>query len=254
MTPEVPGGKRGTMTLEITDGVPLTLLPYLRESAERLLEDAAGLPEAELRAPSRLPGWSRAHLVAHVTAGAESRFRLLVAARTGLPIPRYPGERDRAEQIERDARGPAGDLLERLRASFAKVLTAIRDHPRAAWGRPVRWSDESGRPVHETVSSLLQELEIHHVDLGTAYTPGDWPDWFATDECRRVVADLAARSDVPGMRIATTDGEIGYDFGPGPLVTGESRALLAWLIGRSDGAGLTVAPAGPLPTPPPWRR
>ncbi|MEV8635466.1 maleylpyruvate isomerase family mycothiol-dependent enzyme [Streptosporangium sp. NPDC051023] len=242
------------MTLEISDRAPLELLPFLRESADRLLEDAGRLREAEFRAPSRLPGWSRAHVIAHLAGSAEARFRLLVAARTGLPIPRYPDEQYRAEQADKAAGDPAADLLNRLRSSTAEVLTAIHDHPRAAWHRPVRWLDGSEHHVHEVVSSMLQELEIHHVDLDTGYTPDDWPGWFAADECRRVVADLAKRDDIPGMRIRATDEEIHHDFGPGPLVTGRSRALLAWLTGRSDGAGLTVTPAGPLPEPPPWRR
>ncbi|MEV7013999.1 maleylpyruvate isomerase family mycothiol-dependent enzyme [Streptosporangium sp. NPDC051022] len=257
MTPEMPGGygrRRSAMTLEITDRAPLALLPFLYESADSLLEDAGKLSEAEIRAPSSLPGWSRAHVLAHLAGGSDSRVRLLVAARTGLPIPQYPGERSRAEQIARDARRPVAELLDLLRFSTTKALTAIRDHPQAAWNRPVRWLGGSEHPVHRVVSSQLQELEIHHVDLKVGYTPDDWPGWFAADLCRTVVADLAGREDIPGMRMAATDEEIRHDFGPGPLVTGRSRALLAWLIGRGDGAELTVTPAGPLPEPPPWRR
>ncbi len=242
------------MTLETTDRAPLTLLPFLRESVDRLLEDAGRLTEAEIRAPSALPGWSRAHVIAHLAGGADSRVRLLVAARTGLPIPQYPDERCRTDQIEKDARRPVAELLDRLRLSGAEVLTAIRDHPRAAWHRPVRWLNGSDHPVHRVVSSLLQELEIHHVDLDTGYTPDDWPGWFAADECRKVIADFAEEKDMPGMQITVTDEEIRHDFGPGPLVAGQSRALLAWLIGRGDGAELTVTPAGPLPEIPPWRR
>jgi maleylpyruvate isomerase len=37
-----------------------------------------------------------------------------------------------------------------------------------------------------------------------------------------------------------------------PTVAGPEHALLAWLTGRSDGAGLTVTPPGAVPHLPPW--
>ena len=36
-------------------------------------------------------------------------------------------------------------------------------------------------------------------------------------------------------------------------VSGPPAALLAWLIGRGDGAGLRVTGAGAVPVLPPWR-
>ena len=35
-------------------------------------------------------------------------------------------------------------------------------------------------------------------------------------------------------------------------LTGPAAGLLAWLIGRGDGAGLSVQPPGPLPKVPAW--
>jgi uncharacterized protein (TIGR03083 family) len=35
-------------------------------ATQRLLDDARTIPEADLRAPSLLPGWTRAHVLAHV--------------------------------------------------------------------------------------------------------------------------------------------------------------------------------------------
>ena len=35
-------------------------------------------------------------------------------------------------------------------------------------------------------------------------------------------------------------------------VSGPPRTVLAWLIGRGDGTGLEVDPAGPPPVLPPW--
>ena len=57
---------------------------------QRLLDDARTIPEAELRAPSLLPGWTRAHVLAHVARGADAMRNLLIGAgpgRTGRLTP-----------------------------------------------------------------------------------------------------------------------------------------------------------------------
>jgi maleylpyruvate isomerase len=40
---------------------------------------------------------------------------------------------------------------------------------------------------------------------------------------------------------------------PTVIINGEPADLLAWLLGRADGARLTVAGGGTLPELPPWR-
>ncbi|WP_369218253.1 maleylpyruvate isomerase N-terminal domain-containing protein, partial [Streptomyces flavofungini] len=42
----------------------------LDRAAERLLVAVAGLSDAEATAPSRLPGWTRAHVLSHLAAQA----------------------------------------------------------------------------------------------------------------------------------------------------------------------------------------
>ncbi|WP_063794604.1 maleylpyruvate isomerase family mycothiol-dependent enzyme [Microbispora sp. ATCC PTA-5024] len=252
MPPHAPRTRdRGTATE--TAGV--ALLGPLTESVRRLLSTAGALNETAVRRPSLLPGWTRAHVLAHIAGAAESRVRLLAGARTGLPIPQYAGEDERTGQIERDAALPAPALADRLRTATGAALTAIRDHPPGAWGREVTWLGGSRGPAHRVPPSLLCELEIHHVDLDAGYTPGDWPGWYAAWECRRVARDFAGRDPAgrPGARVAATDDDLSFTFREGPLVTGTCRALLAWLTGRSPGTGLTVAPAGPLPEVPRWR-
>lgn len=53
-----------------------------------------------------------------------------------------------------------------------------------------------------------------------------------------------------------TDAPVLVLIGPGgqadTVVTGPVRALLAWLTGRGDGAGLSSEQACPLPVLPPW--
>src|ERR1700761_7205314 len=56
-------------------------------ATQRLLDDARTLDEDDLRAPSRLPGWTRAHVLAHLTLGADAMRNLLVGARLGEDRP-----------------------------------------------------------------------------------------------------------------------------------------------------------------------
>jgi maleylpyruvate isomerase len=100
----------------------------------------------------------------------------------------------------------------------------------------------------------LREVEVHHVDLGTGYTPTDWTDAFALRLLREVVHDAPA--DAPAMVLRPYGIDHPLTIGKGgdaPVIGGPTRALAAWLTGRGDGAELTVAPDGELPTPHPWK-
>ncbi len=63
------------------------------------------------------------------------------------------------------------------------------------------------------------------------------------------------REDAPDFVLAATDTARRLQVGAAgdtPTVSGPDRALLAWLTGRSTGDGLTVEPAGRLPSLPAW--
>ncbi|MGH3424918.1 MAG: hypothetical protein ACRDO8_09325, partial [Nocardioidaceae bacterium] len=110
-------------------------------------------------------------------------------------------------------------------------------------------------PAHGIAWHRLREVEIHHVDLDMGYTADGWPEDF-TARCLGDVTDmLAAREDCPAMALSAAGTGRTWRLGgdtDAPTVSGPERSLLAWLIGRGDGADLTVTPVGPLPTPPVW--
>lgn len=241
--------------LESPESVELDLLPCLRDSADRLCATAKTLDEPAVRGPSLLPGWSRAHVLAHLAGAARSRIRLLTAARTGRPMPQYRSAEARADQIETDAARPAAELFTALCAAADGVLDAIGGLPGDAWERDVDWLDGAPSPARTVVPSLLRELEIHHVDLDAGYRPSHWPSWFVLEELHGVVDRFDGEAAMPGLRLRATDQPVEHDFGPGPLVTGAGHDLLAWLIGRSPGLNLTTTPPVPfLPSLPPWKR
>ena len=99
------------------------------------LDDARTIPEADLRAPSVLPGWTRVHVLAHVARGADAMRNLLIGARSGQNRPAYASAQAREADIERGAVMRAGDLMTDL-ADSAMALRAIAKHFQRA-GRPV---------------------------------------------------------------------------------------------------------------------
>ncbi|MEO3870681.1 maleylpyruvate isomerase N-terminal domain-containing protein [Nonomuraea sp. B12E4] len=75
----------------------MSVLPELRaelaSATNRLLATAATLSDADIAAPSRLPGWTRGHVLSHVAQNAGSHLNLLTWARTGIRTPSTPRTR-----------------------------------------------------------------------------------------------------------------------------------------------------------------
>ncbi|MFD6880178.1 MULTISPECIES: maleylpyruvate isomerase family mycothiol-dependent enzyme [unclassified Streptomyces] len=243
------------MSLSDTDH-PSSFLPALTVSTDHMLRTVSLLTAEQIREPSLLPGWTRAHVLVHLARGADSRLRLLTAARGGPDLPQYTDEATRAHEIEQGARRDAEAIRVDLGTSLDALLRGIEEHPDEAWDTPVRWLGGSLRPVRGVLWSLLRELEVHHVDLAATYTPADWPTVFAIRELRETVRELSDGPAMPPMRISADEdpSEHGIGAGPGPRVQGTAADLLAWLTGRSDGTALTIDPPGALPRVPPWRQ
>jgi maleylpyruvate isomerase len=100
------------------------------------------------------------------------------------------------------------------------------------------------------------EVELHHVDLGVGYSVDDVPAAFI----ERQLANMARRFDGhPGIpapvELRTEDGVTWHTGAPADgdaktvVVAGSPTALVAWLTGRSSGAGLSAR--DPLPQLPP---
>ncbi|MCA2177180.1 maleylpyruvate isomerase family mycothiol-dependent enzyme [Nonomuraea glycinis] len=95
------------------------LLAEMAAANDRLLATAASLSDADVLAPSRLPGWSRGHVLVHVARNADSHLNLLTWARTGIVTPQYPSMAVRERQIESRAALPAAELIADIEDSVA---------------------------------------------------------------------------------------------------------------------------------------
>ncbi|MGH3343507.1 MAG: maleylpyruvate isomerase family mycothiol-dependent enzyme [Carbonactinosporaceae bacterium] len=261
------------MTTDVFDRE--SVLAELQASTERLLVTAEGFDDDDITAPSLLPGWTRGHVLTHVARNADALGNLVSWARTGVESPMYPSRESRDRDIDEFAARTAGEHAADLRDSAAALDASARDLAPDLWSRTVRTMQGREVPASEALWMRMKELEIHHVDLGSGYSPAHWSPAFVARALPEVAHQLGARAGCPAIVIRaeerdraleiahraepadgtadrTTDDAADDAAAGAPTVSGPEAALLAWLTGRSPGDGLTVEPAGPLPTLPVW--
>jgi maleylpyruvate isomerase len=239
----------------------------LSASTGRLITTVAGLPDAALAEPSRLPGWTRGHLITHLARNADSLVNLVNWAVTGVETPQYPSVESRDADIEAGAARPVKEQLADLEESSARFAAAFRDMSAGARSAMVGGIRPPRHPAWYLLVRRVRETEIHHVDLDTGYGCSDWPETFVRRELHDAMVswprELSTVSEVVVEEVKDGDKhrQVWRDLGSGPVVQGDARTLLGWVTGRSPGAGLRVMregatgnqpAAGPLPAPPPW--
>ncbi|GAA2509959.1 maleylpyruvate isomerase family mycothiol-dependent enzyme [Streptomyces gobitricini] len=219
-------------------------LASVREATDRLLAAAATLDDAAVAAPSRLPGWTRGHILAHLSRNADALVNVL----QGRPM--YVSAEARDADIERDAHRPTAVQLDDVRDSAAR-FQAQGEVP-ADWDRRVELRNGVTDRAARLPFRRLVEVELHHVDLGVGYELEDLPREFTEREIAFLAERFTGHPTVPPTRLVTPGEEwrTGGDQGPGVTVSGPAPDLLGWLAGRRDGAALDVT-GGALPVLPP---
>ncbi|MGW4124234.1 maleylpyruvate isomerase family mycothiol-dependent enzyme [Nocardia sp. NPDC004711] len=225
------------------------LLDTVAAATERLLPAIAALGDADLVEPSLLPGWTRGHVLAHLSRNADSLVNLLLWARTGIETPQYASQFLREADIEAGAPRPLRDQLEDLTASAERWLDLARVMPADRWPTLVRNRQGGEIPATRIPWMRLLEVEIHHVDLDIGYTPADWPADFAARLLAQSITEVEPAEGTGFTVTATDSGYTGTVGVPAATITGPTAALAAWLIGRSPGTDLT----GDLPDLSAWK-
>ncbi|GAA2913756.1 maleylpyruvate isomerase family mycothiol-dependent enzyme [Streptomyces mexicanus] len=220
-------------------------LASVQDATERLLGAVATLDNAAVTDQSRLPGWTRGHILAHLARNADA----LVNVFEGRPMYVSPQARD--ADIERDAPRPLDAQVADVRESaarFQKAAAALAD-----WSRTVELRNGVTDSASRVPFRRWVEVELHHVDLGIGYELEDLPAEFTQREIDFLAERFSGHADVPPTRL--TDGTRAWRTGrdatePAVTVTGSRPDLLGWLAGRRDGSALTVT-GGALPALPP---
>lgn len=164
------------------DAAQRQLSDQIDQATQRLLDTARIITEPDLRAPSMLPGWTRAHVLAHLARGADAMRNLLVGVRSGQERAAYVSAEARQADIEHGAGLRPGELTADLADSAMALRTVARQLPGEGWQATVRILDSAPFPAAQLLARRLVEVELHHCDLAAGYGPGDWPAGFASLE------------------------------------------------------------------------
>ena len=216
----------------------------LQEASARLVRTVDALTPDQYREPSLLPGWSRAHVVAHLALNAEGLVAALTGVVSGEPVPMYASDAARGSDIEALSAAEPAELRERLMAGVTELDDAVAAVPDDAWGADIERTPGSDRRFRAgaVVSMRLREVEIHHADLDAGYGRHDWPPAFSA----LVLEGMARRG--PAERpftAAPTDLDTVFAYGEGgPTVSGSAADLAWWVTGRGTGDGLTSSDGG----------
>lgn len=249
-----------TPTPEASPGDPVAqatgLAPRLDAATQRLLLTAAWISDDQARAASRLPGWTRGHVLTHVARNADSLRNLLVWAHTGIETPQYPSFEAREKGISEGAGRPAAELIDDVEVSAAALAAEAAILADADWAAEVSGMGGNTHPAWYTLWRRLTEVEFHHVDLDAGYEPDQWPEDFAA-QCLEQMPAHFSKPGVPTAILVSLESGRRHRIGPAQAeptaqISGPTWELLAWLTGRSTGAGLAADPAGPLPSLPAW--
>jgi len=231
---------------------PLALAPELDLATTRLMASVAAMSEGQLGGPSRLPDWTRGHVLSHLSRQADAMHNLFTWAQTGVETPAYPSPEARAQGIEDGAFRSKDEQIDDLRDTHGRLVEAIAAMPADKWAFDFGAQGSAAKLVWRR----LREVEVHHVDLDLGYAPADWPEVFTHRLIHELITDRPrATGEMPAVAFAIDGMPHVPGLGTGPArvtVTGSPADVAAWLSGRSAGDGLKTSGDEPLPALSNW--
>jgi len=231
---------------------PGELVTAIRRTHERLGGAVESLTDAQVLEPSRLPGWSRGHVLAHLVTLGAAAARQISAARRGELVDFYDGGRaGRDAAIEAGATAPAAEQVRALRQATERIDELLAGLAPVDWDRPVRFRNEV---VLSMALAWWRETEIHLTDLDLGPDSDSW----TAELCDHLTDFLGSR--VPAgtaLVLVAPDGwtrELGRTRGAAVprVVRGARSDLAAWLAGREPVRPVLDSAGGPLPELGPW--
>ncbi|HMO11070.1 MAG TPA: maleylpyruvate isomerase family mycothiol-dependent enzyme [Actinotalea sp.] len=227
----------------------------ISRTQERCRQTLDGLVDEQVGEASRLPGWSRGHVLAHLAGFAEAAERQLRRVVAGDdPGEFYDGGRPgRDAAIDEGAGASAALHRERVGAAMDRIEGFIDLLDAELLRRPTGYQD--GRPVEALVLAWWRELSIHltDLDLGPQHT------LWGPELREHLISHLAARvPDGVLIELEPSDVDEPRRIGEGTRVRikGAANDLVAWLAGREplgpvdadDGSAPVALPElGPWP-------
>ena len=226
----------------------------LADASARLVRTVDGFHGDDWAAPSLLPGWQRAHVVAHLALNAEGMARalhgLVADDHDAQPRTMYDSDDQREQDISALAVDDASKIRAHLLAGVTILQEAVDAMPQDQWETRVERTP-GGRAMRAGAFPGMRwrELEIHHVDLDAGHTRAEWSLAFAEHLLDAMTRRL--RPEQP-FEVKPLDSHRTWILGPGesaspvPVVTGPSADLAWWLTGRPAPSTLSCS-HGELP-------
>jgi maleylpyruvate isomerase len=227
------------------------LLELLDSGTRALVRTVDAMTDEQWAEPSLLPGWSRAHVVAHLALNAEALSGAIEGVHEGRSVPMYASDEVRDGDIDELAAAGPSAIRDRFYAS-STVLGEWVEELADNLADEVVERTPGGRsfPAGDVATMRTREVLIHHADLGLDHTAADWPPAFAA-----LVLSTRAAAHPPGTSFVASAVDLGQRYvfgdGSGPTVSGSGSALAWWVTGRGAGEGLT-SDDGRVPRMEPW--
>lgn len=173
--------------------------------------------------PSRLPGWTVGHLLTHLARNADAFRGMIDGAAVGETRLMYPSADDRDARINEGAARNLADLVTDVRKSVWALESSWAQLDADGWNG-AGLTRLGSTPVASFPWRRWHEVEVHHADLGLAFTEKDWSAAFVANDLARQLAEYASDGNAV----------------PAEVTAAAPWQQLAWLIGRHS--GLQVPP------------
>ncbi len=240
------------------DSFPIRSLDRIRsfksEATARLLGATIELPDEVWQAPSALPGWTRAHIAAHLARNADGLAQVVDGLVTGRPVHLYSSDLARITDIERGSERTALDLQVDLDTTAGKLEQAFDFLSGMDPNRMVELSRGLILPIWALPLARLHEVVSHQIDLQIGFSADDidpaaaplllaWACWQIGDRPDYPALEIRAQS---GYRICI--GNVAEKVSP-KIVVGPDAQLYAWLIGRQSSTDFDTQSGVKIPGP-----
>ncbi|MGB0658980.1 MAG: maleylpyruvate isomerase N-terminal domain-containing protein [Mangrovicoccus sp.] len=157
---------------------PAAQLAWARRGTAYFARLLNNLSYAQLQEPSRIPGWSRAHLVAHISYNARAIARLCETVRMGEDLVFYPSRDEREAEIQLAATLPDRALRHLFEHAVVHLNVEWRDLSNQHWTMSGTGLDGNSLALAATPWIRARELWVHALDLNAGGRIKDFPSDF----------------------------------------------------------------------------
>ncbi len=216
---------------EAATGAPFdSIVQAVREHTHVLLGRTISYSAEDWAASTRLPGWTRSHVAAHLVAGAHGLVRVCRGLAEGRQVRMYESDSDRTRDVELGALSDGLSLqidldtsASRLQEEFPALVGDEREVTLRAGLTIPAWAIPVAR---------LHEVALHSFDLQLDDTRVDMAPDVARLLLMGTVTYIGDRQDLPSAHLVADEGldaHIGAPMPDPPVVSGPACDIWLWL-------------------------